>query len=116
MKGFGQTVSSERLQARRFFYPAVSASLGDRSWLSACSIHGSGPALLGIVDTGIRHQEVLRLFDLHRVIIDQHVDGLPPKALIYINSKLVQPNLAALPHLTGQLAEKVTGAITPVGD
>jgi DNA-binding NtrC family response regulator len=37
---------------------------------------------------------VLRLLDSHRVIIDQHLDGLPPEALIHIHPKVVEPNLA----------------------
>jgi hypothetical protein len=36
---------------------------------------------------------VLRLLDAHHVIIDQYLDGLPPKALIHINPKIVEPIL-----------------------
>ena len=41
--------------------------------LSACSIHGGDPALPGVVDTGIRHQQVLGLLNSHDLVIDQHL-------------------------------------------
>ena len=73
--------------------------------LSALLIHGGDPALPGVIDAGIGHQQVLRLLDPHRLIIDQHLDGLPPEALIHIDPEVVEPNLALLAHLAGQLAE-----------
>jgi hypothetical protein len=38
--------------------------------LSAGPIHGGDPPLPGAVDTGIRHQQVLRLLDSHRLVRD----------------------------------------------
>ena len=73
--------------------------------LSAHCIHGRDPALPGVIDTGIGHQEVLRLLDAHHIIIDQHLDGLPPEVLIHINPEVVEPNVALLAHLARQLAE-----------
>jgi hypothetical protein len=73
--------------------------------LSAHFIHDSDPVLPGVIDTGMGYQEMLRLLDSQHVIIDQHLDGLPPEAPIHINPKVVEPNVALLAHLARQLAE-----------
>ena len=48
---------------------------------------------------------MLGLLDPHRLIIDQHVESLPPQALIHIDPKIVEPNLAMLADLARELAE-----------
>jgi hypothetical protein len=62
--------------------------------LSACPIHGRKPALLRVIDTGIRHQQMLRLLDAQCLIIDQHVHRLPPQPRINIETEVVEQNLA----------------------
>jgi hypothetical protein len=48
---------------------------------------------------------MLGLLDPQRRVIDQHGEGLPPEALIQIDPKIVQPNLAILADLACELAE-----------
>ena len=73
--------------------------------LSACPIHRGDPMLLCVVDTGIRHEQVLGLLDPHGFVIDQHLDRLSGEAPIDIQTEVMDPNVAVLTHLAGQLAE-----------
>ena len=50
--------------------------------LTAGAIHGGDPALPGVIDTGIRHEQGLRLLDAHSIIIQQYLYGLAPASLI----------------------------------
>jgi hypothetical protein len=73
--------------------------------LAALRVDCDDPALGGIVETRIEHEKLLRLLDLHGVIIDQHLDSLGPESPIHIEAKVVEPNLPILADLAGQLAE-----------
>jgi hypothetical protein len=73
--------------------------------LAALRIDRDDPALCGIVETRIEHKKLLRLLDLHGVIIDQHLDSLGPESPIHIEAKVVEPNLPILADLVCQLAE-----------
>jgi hypothetical protein len=73
--------------------------------LAAGPIHGGESTLPGVIDTGIGHQQMLRLLDAQCLIIDQHVHRLPPQPRINIETEVVEPNLTLLPHLAGLLAE-----------
>jgi hypothetical protein len=48
---------------------------------------------------------VLGLLDSQRLIIDQHLEGLPPQTLIHIDPKVVEPNLVVLTDWACELAE-----------
>jgi hypothetical protein len=67
--------------------------------------HGGDSALHRVIDTRIRHQELLILFDPSHIIRDQDYDGLPPEDPIHIEAEGVQPHLTLLAHLAGLLAE-----------
>ena len=73
--------------------------------LTANPIHGGDPALPGVIDTGIGHQQGLRLLDAHSIIIHQHVHGLSPASRIDGEHEVVEPNLSLLPPLADLLAE-----------
>ena len=73
--------------------------------LSAGSIHSREPTLPGVIDTGIGHQQMLRLLDAQDLVIQQHLYGLPPEPLIDVEAKVVEANLTLLAHLAGLLAE-----------
>ena len=48
---------------------------------------------------------MLGLLNPHRLVIDQHLEGLSPKALIHMHAKVVETNLAVLTYLACELAE-----------
>jgi hypothetical protein len=48
---------------------------------------------------------VIRLLDPHRIIIDQHLHGLPPESLIDQEAEVVEPHLAVLTHDACHLTE-----------
>src|SRR5215204_2811525 len=73
--------------------------------LAALRVDCDDPALCGIVETRIEHEKLLRLLDVHGVIVDQHLDRLGPESPIHIEAKVVEPNLPILADLAGQLAE-----------
>jgi hypothetical protein len=45
---------------------------------------------------------VLGLLDPYGLVIDQHLDGLPPEDPIDIEAEVVQPNLPILAHSSGR--------------
>jgi hypothetical protein len=73
--------------------------------LVAGPIHSGDPALPGIIDTGIGHQQVLVLFDPHSLVIQQYLYGLSPEPLIDIEAEVMEPNLPLLTPLAGLLTE-----------
>ena len=73
--------------------------------LAAGPIHGGEPTLLGIINTGIRHQEMLGLLDAHGIVIHQDLHRLSPERVVDIETEVVEPNLTLLPHLAGLLTE-----------
>ena len=74
-------------------------------WLPPVLGHGGDPALRRAVDTGIGHQEVLRVLDPHCLSVDQDRNGLPPQDPIHREPAVVQSNLTGLAHPARQLAE-----------
>ena len=48
---------------------------------------------------------MIRLLDPYGLIIDQHLHRLPPEPRIDREAEVVEPNVALLAHLAGQLTE-----------
>ncbi len=74
-------------------------------WLTTLAINRGDPPPYGVIDTRIGHQEVVSLLDAQRLIIDQHLNSLPPEPPIDIEAEVVHPNLPILAHCSGALTE-----------
>jgi hypothetical protein len=64
--------------------------------LTTMAIDRGDPPPYGVIDARVRDQEVVSLLDPQRLIIDQHLNGLPPEPPIDIEAEVVQPNLPIL--------------------
>jgi hypothetical protein len=73
--------------------------------LTPVAIDRADPPPHGIIDARVRDQQVVSLFDPQRLVIDQHLNGLPPEPPIDIEADVVQPNLPLLAHCSGALTE-----------
>ena len=73
--------------------------------LTATRIHRGDPALPRGIDTRIRHHYLLLLLNTHDIVIHPDFHRVAPQALIHIEAKIVEPNLAILPDRARQLAE-----------
>jgi hypothetical protein len=58
-----------------------------------------------IIDTGIRHYDLLCLLNAEQIVIHPYCNPLAPQALLHIEAEVVEPNLAILPDGARQLAE-----------
>ena len=73
--------------------------------LAAVSLHIYDPPLPGIIATRIRHHDLLPLLDAHHIIIYPDFHRVAPQALIHIEAKVMEPNLAVLSDGSRELAE-----------
>ena len=73
--------------------------------LTATRVHCGDAALPRVIDTRIRHHDVLPLLNAHHIVIHPDLHRVAPQALIDIEAKIVEPNLAVLPDGPRQLAQ-----------
>jgi hypothetical protein len=73
--------------------------------LAAPRVHRSDPALPRVIDTRIRHHYLFSLLNPHHIVLHPDLHRVAPQALIPIEAKIVEPNLAILAYLAGQLAQ-----------
>jgi hypothetical protein len=64
--------------------------------LTTLAVDGRDPPPHGVIDTWVRDQEVFSLLDPQCLIIDEDLDGLPPKPPIDIEAEVVHLDLPCL--------------------
>jgi hypothetical protein len=50
-----------------------------------------------IIDTGIRHHDLLRLLNAYQVVIYPDLHPVAPQSLLYIEAEVMEPNVTILP-------------------
>jgi|Tabmets5t2r1_1033131.scaffolds.fasta_scaffold123117_2 hypothetical protein len=78
---------------------------GEVAILLAAFIDCDDPALRGIVEARIEHEQLLCVLNAQGVILDQDLDSLGPEGPINVQAEVVEPNLPIRADLAGQLAE-----------
>jgi hypothetical protein len=73
--------------------------------LASGSLNIYDPPLPGIIETRIRHHDVLSLLHAHHLVIYPDLHRVAPQALIHREAKVVEPHLAVLPDGPRELAE-----------
>jgi hypothetical protein len=73
--------------------------------LAPMRMHISNPPLPGIIETRIRHHDLLSRLTPHHIVIHPDLHCVAPQALIHIEAKVMEPHLAILPDGTRELAK-----------
>jgi hypothetical protein len=73
--------------------------------LASVSLNIYAPPLPGIIETRRRHHDVLPLLNAHHIVIYPDLHRVAPQALLHIETKVVEPNLAVLPDGPRESAE-----------
>src|SRR5262245_21381039 len=73
--------------------------------LAPTGIYVCNPSPSWIIHTRIGHHHVLSLLNAHHIVIHPDLHPVAPQALIHIEAKIVEPNLAILSDGPRQLAE-----------
>src|SRR5262252_3345567 len=73
--------------------------------LAPAGVDSDDPPLPRIIDTGIGHHRLRSLLYAYHIVIHPDRYRVAPQALIDIDAKVVQPNVAILPDRARHLAE-----------